>query len=225
MPYMQSHHQKISCLSLAFSVLFCFFVVSCSQNTPEIFQPDYSVIFDYTSENLPPSSRLAVYMASVSDVKRYETLKIKSLDTDYTWYISDIQRLAADGLQWAGCNNLVPPDNEKIPAGYYEVTYYNADEKETSFTFKVTYDEEFYDIMISDLPSEIIKKNGYEKIIIYDKEKTVLFFGPRPDEFRTVRGIWNVFREADTYRIMWYANNGRVICMEPERKVVPGEDD
>ena len=222
---MQSHPQKISFLSLLFALIFCFSVISCSQTTPEIFQPDYSVIFDYTDEELPPSSRLSVYMASTTDVNRYETLKIKSLDTDYTWYVTDIQKLTADGMQWAGYNNLVPPDNEKIPAGHYEVTYYNADEKETSFTFKVSYDEDFYDFLISDLPVEVIKKNGYEKIIIYNKEKTVLFFGPRPDEFRTARGIWNVYREADTYRVMWYANNGRVICMEPERKVSPEEDD
>lgn len=203
---------------------FCFFVISCSQAVPEINQPDYSVIFDYTNEEELPASRLAVFMSSSSDVRRYETLRIKSADTGYVWTVTDIIRLSQDGQQWAGCNNLFPPENEKIPSGSYEITYINADQKEASFIVQVSYDDDFYDTLLAELPEEIRRKNGIEKIIIFDKEKKVLFFGPRPAELRTVRDIWNVYREADTYRVLWYTSNGRVICMEPERKVVPEED-
>ena len=223
MPYMQSYSAKIHILSLLIAV-FCFFAFSCSQSAPEINQPDYSVIFDYTNEEELPASRLAVFMNSSSDVRRYETLRIKSVDTGYVWTVTDIIRLSQDEQKWAGCNNLFPPENERIPSGSYEITYINADQKEASFIVQVSYDAAFYDTLLADLPTEIRSKNGIEKIIIFDKEKKVLFFGPRPAELRTVRDIWNAYREADTYRVLWYTSNGRVICMEPERKVAPEED-
>ena len=68
------------------------------------------------------------------------------------------------------------------------------------------------------------KKRGVEKIAIYDKEHILIYFGDRTEEFRTTRDIWNKYREANMYQVIWYAANGTVICISPEKPVSPDEE-
>ena len=220
---MQSHFKAFSFISLFFAALSGFFI-SCSQVTPELYSTDYSIIFDYEDEETLPSARLSVYASSASDVRRYARICIKSLDSGYIWDTEKIDRLDNTELQWAGCANLVVPEDEKLPSGKYEVTYYNADEKECTVTLDVKYDIELYDVLLSELEDFMKKKHGIQKIAIYNNEHIMIYFGDRTEEFKTTRGIWNVYREAATYQVIWYAGNGTVICVEPEKTVTPNEE-
>ncbi len=215
------HHSKIYILiSLVLAACAGLFM-SCSQNTPELYTADYSVVFDYTNDETPPSARLTVFASSGSDVRRYERIKITSLETGWCWDTEVLSRLQADDEQWAGCTNLVAPENEKLPVGTYEVTYFNADEKEYTLTLDVRYDLEFYDILLPALPEFMSKQHAIEKIAVYDKEHILIYFGDRTEEFITTRDIWNHYREASTYQVIWYSRNGNVICITPEKPVVP----
>lgn len=219
--------KSASLLSLSiiiFVFVFSGFFTSCSQNTPELSQSDYSIIFDYSDEDTLPEARLSLFMASVSDVRRYERIRITSLDTGYIWDTQDICRIQSDNLQWAGCTNIVAPEKEKLPVGKYEITYFNADEKEASITLEIIYDTDFYDILFSALPDVMAEKKGIEKIAIYDKDKILLYFGDREERLNTTRGIWNLYRDADTYQIIWYSIDGTVICIGPEKSVTPEEE-
>ena len=64
-------------------------------------------------------------------------------------------------------------------------------------------------------------KHGIEKIAVYDKEHILIYFGNRTENFRTTRDIWNTYREAEYYQVIWYSRDGKVICIEPEKPVVP----
>ena len=206
------------------SALIIIFVTSCSQVTPELSFSDYSVIFDYHDETTLPDARFSLFMASESDVRRYERIKIKSLETGYIWDTKDIAITESENMQWAGCTNLVAPEDEHFPEGRYEITYYNADEKEYTIILDIVYDSEFYDTPFADIPDLMQKKKGLEKIVIFNKEKIVLYFGEMSDNFRTTRGIWNVFPNADSYQMMWYTPDGKVICIGPEKKVALNEE-
>ena len=195
--------------------------MACSQVTPEIASTDYSVIFDYIDEENLPSARLSVFAASASDVRRYSKISITSLDTGLYWETEDIERLENEEVQWAGCTNLVAPDEEKLPVGKYEITYYNADEKEYTVNLEVRYDLGVYDVLLSNLADYMTEKNGIERIAVYDKEHILIYFGVRTESFRTTRDIWNAYREAEYYQVIWYSRDGRVICIEPEKPVVP----
>ena len=212
---------KNSIISFLSIVLISVFFISCSQNTPELSITDYSIIFDYGNEKDLPAARLSVFAASDSDVRRYEKIRVTSLDTGYIWETEDLERLENDDVQWAGCTNLVAPENEKLPVGKYEITYYNADEKECTVNLDVRYDIGFYDVVLSGLADYMAEKRGIEKIAIYDKEHILIYFGNRTEEFRTTRDIWNVYRDAEYYQVIWYTRDGRVICIEPEKPVVP----
>ena len=110
---MQCSFKSFSLISLFF-VAFTGLFISCSQVTPEIYTTDYSVIFDYRDEEALPSARLSVFASSASDVRRYERISIKSLDSGYIWDTRKIERLDTYDLQWVGCTNLIVPEEEKL---------------------------------------------------------------------------------------------------------------
>lgn len=198
--------------------------ISCSQNTPELSATDYSVIFDYEKEDSLPSARLVVFASSASDVRRYEKITITSLETGYYWQADNLVKLEAENLQWAGYTNLVAPENEQLPIGQYQITYQNADEKECSLTLDIRYDVELYEVLLSGLADYMAEKNGIEKIAVYDKEHILIYFGDRTEEFKTTRDIWNRYRQAEYYQVIWYTRDGNVICIEPEKAVTPEEN-
>ena len=221
---MQTHLKLNSLFTLFVSAILVSFM-SCSQTAPEVNTAEYSVIFDYENETDFPSARLSVFSSSDSDVRRYQRIQITSLDTGYCWDTEVLSRLEADEIQWAGCTNLVAPDEEKLPVGTYEITYFNADEKKCTLTLDVKYDLEFYEVLLSALPEFMAQKNGIEKIAVYDKEHILIYFGDRTEEFTTTRDIWNKYRDAATYQVIWYTADGTVICITPEKPVTPESDD
>ena len=211
-------------LRILFSLLaagLVLFFSSCTQVTPELTQSDFSVIFDYVDEENLPSARLSVFMASDSDVRRYERIRITALETGYVWDTNDIALMDSEGTKWAGCTNLVAPEDEKLPCGKYEVTYFNADEKECTVNLEINYDIDFYEVIFSALPELMKSKRGIEKIAIYDKEHILIYFGDRTEEFRSPRGIWNVYPEAGSYQVLWYSRDGTVTCIGPLLPVTP----
>ena len=220
---MQGHRKNFSFISLFLAAALVFFA-SCSQNTPELYSTDYSVIFDYADEENPPVARLSVFAASGSDVRRYQKIKITSLESGYSWETEVISMLDTADVQWAGCTNIVAPAGEKLPTGKYELTYYNADEKEYSVTIQVRYDAELYELLLPGLSEFMGKNRGIEKIAIYDKQHILIYFGDRTSDFRTTRDIWNFYREAASYQVIWYSRSGNVICIGPELPVTPEAD-
>ena len=207
-------------LFLGVSIL-ALLLISCSQNTPELTTTDYSVIFDYENNDLPPEARLSIFAASASDVRRYERIRITSLDTELCWEVDNLTRLENEDIQWAGCTNLVAPENEKLPTGQYEITYLNADEKECTVNLEINYDIGIYDVLLSGLADYMAEKKGIEKIAVYDKAHILIYYGDRTEELKTTRDIWNKYREAEYYQVIWYSVDGTVICIEPEKPVVP----
>lgn len=200
-----------------------FFLLSCSNVAPELEQSDYSVIFDYKNENIPPDVRLAIFMESKSDVRRFSRIRIKSLETGFIWDFDNIEMvLESDGgSQWAGNTNLKAPENEVIPNGKYEVTYYNADEKYVSSSIEVEYDTSFYDIKATEIEKIMKENGGILKIAIYNKEKLMIYFGEKTEEFQTDISIKNAYVDADYYKDVWNSKNSNVIFIMPEIKVMP----
>ena len=195
--------------------------ISCSQNTPELTTTDYSVIFDYENAEAVPEARLSIFAASASDVRRYERIRINSLETGLCWEVDNLTRLENEDLQWAGYTNLVAPENEKLPTGLYEITYFNADEKECTVNLEVNYDIGIYDVLLNGLEDYMAEKKGIEKIAVYDKAHILIYQGDRTEELKTTRDIWNKYRDAEYYQVIWYSVDGTVICIEPEKPVVP----
>ena len=221
---MDSHLFTHRIFSFIVLIVLSIFYISCSQVTPELTLTEYSIIFDYEDEEKSPEARLSIFSSSVSDVRRYDKLTITSLDSGFSWETNNIVRMENEEVQWAGCTNLVAPEDEKLPVGKYEITYYNADEKECTVNLDVHYDIGFYDVLLPELADYMADNRGIQKIAIFDKEHILIFFGIRTDELKTTRDIWNKYREAEYYQVIWYTRDGNVICIEPEKPVVPEEN-
>ena len=218
---MSNSFSRIKIIPLLFITAFIAFFISCSQNTPELTTTDYSVIFDYEGEDNLPTARLSIFASSASDVRRYERIRITSVDTGLCWEVDNLTRLENEEVQWAGCTNLVAPENEQLPTGQYEITYFNADEKECTVSLDVHYDLELYDVLLSGLAEYMAGKRGIEKIAVYDKAHIMIYFGDRTEELKTTRDIWNRYKEAESYQVIWYSADGTVLCIEPEKAVTP----
>ena len=205
--------------AIFFLFLISFFTIACSQTVPDIVRADYSVVFDYNDEENLPASRLCVFVTSESEVRRYAAIRLFSKASGLVWETSDILKLEESEKQWAGNVNFVPPENEVIPSGIYEITFINADEEEDSLSFTVKYNDKYYKSLSSQVPELMKNQNGNKKIAIYDEDGKMLYFGNRNSELQTVRGIWNNYRDAKSFQDIWCSSDFSVMCIMPEEKV------
>lgn len=210
-------------LSIIFSILI-FVSVGCSQVTPELTEANYSVIFEYADDETYPDSRLSLFMESNTDISRYERIKITALENSYIWDFKEFSKIQFAEHQWAGTTNLVVPSNEVIPTGMYEVTYYNADEKESTVYVTVSYDTSIYDLTSEELVEKMQADGATKKIAIYDSNDVLLYYGEKYSEYETARGIWNYYRHASYYYDIWCTSGDYVICIMPQQKVSLDEE-
>lgn len=194
-------------------------LTGCSQSAPELTIANYSVIFEYEDNETLPSSRLCIFMESDSDVNRYDRIQIQSLDNGYIWDFKDFSKIILNERQWAGNTNLVVPEDEIIPTGNYEVTYFNADEKETKVYVTVSYDTSIYDLLSDELETKMKNNGAIKKIAVYDNNDVLLYYGEKTIDFMTPRGIWNQYRTASYYYDIWCTSGDFVICIMPQQKV------
>ena len=207
---------KILVASFSFFILFA----SCQQTLPELIQSNYSVIFDYSEEDAEnPDSRLSIFMQSDSDVRRYQHIKVTSQETGYIWDFDEISLIKNESSQWAGNTNLKAPENQIIPKGLYEIIYYNADEENEKIQMHINYDSSIYEKTYDEIEDYMTKKSAVKNIAIYDESGILLYYGERNEGLKTVRDIWNVYSNADTYQDIWCLPGNTVICIMKVQKV------
>ena len=157
MKYMiKKSHIKLLLFFLNFHFLATFFL-SCSQVTPEVISPEYSVIFEYEDEKSNPKARMSIFVESLTDVNRYERIRVYCENGGYIWDFNEIATFTNKNRSWTGNTNLKMPQNQIFPSGKYELIFYNADEKDTSVILNVNYDSSFYKLTSSE--SENLLKN------------------------------------------------------------------
>lgn len=219
---MGSHLQKLNKLLLCSFILSLFVIFeSCTQVTPELRNSNYSVVFEYDAAQEFPDARLSIFVESDSDVRRFERIIVKSLETGYVWDFDDIKKIEIDGIKYAGATNLIAPENEVIPTGAYIITCVNADEKQAELKITVSYDEALYELKENEIEDFIAKKNGNKKVAIYDKDNSIIYYGPRTENLQTTRDIWNYYRNAEYYQDILSTSSNTVICISSAHKVAP----
>ncbi len=194
---------------------------SCSQNLPEVKYALPTVIFEYENEDSLPKGRLSIFVESASEVRRYNTITIKSLEKNYVWDTNDIVKFKVSDKMYAGYTNFVAPDGEEIPSGVYEITYINADDEKTEINATLRYDTVFYKTKGTEIPDLMKTKRAAISILIYNIDKKVIFFGEKKDELSNSRKIWNKYKDAAFYQDVWTLPDNSVMCVMPLKEVVP----
>lgn len=199
-------------------------MASCTQVVPEVKYSSLSVVFDYKDEKTLPSARLCVFVETVSDARRYESINVKSAQNGFTWDVNDVFKIKSYDRMYAGNTSLLVPEGEKIPTGLYDVVFYNADLEKVETQTNLNYDSEFYECKSGDIPEMMRKRGGRKNIAIYDKEGKMLYYGERTDKLDDTRKIWNKYRNAASFNEVWKLPNNSVICVMPLELVVPSND-
>lgn len=219
MKYMiKKSHIKLLLFFLNFHFLATFFL-SCSQVTPEVISPEYSVIFEYEDEKSNPKARMSIFVESLTDVNRYERIRVYCENGGYIWDFNEIATFTDKNRSWTGNTNLKMPQNQIFPSGKYELIFYNADEKDTSVHLNINYDSSFYKLTSAESENLLKNKNAIKKIVIYDKNHQIIYFGEKSSSFDTSRRIWNTFSNAKYYQDILITPGNYVICIMPEKEV------
>ena len=199
-------------------------MASCTQVVPEVKYSSLSVVFDYKDEKTLPSARLCVFVETVSDARRYESINVKCVQNGFTWDVNDVFKIKSYDRMYAGNTTLLVPEGEKIPTGLYDIVFYNADLEKVESQTTLNYDSEFYECKSGDIPEMMRKRGGRKNIAIYDKEGKMLYYGERTDKLDDTRKIWNKYRNAASFNEVWKLPNNSVICVMPLELVVPSND-
>jgi hypothetical protein len=186
-------------LLLSSILLSILFIASCTQVVPEVKYSSLSVVFEYKDEKTLPSARLCVFVETVSDARRYESINVKSAQNGFTWDVNDVFKIKSYDRMYAGNTSLLVPEGEKIPTGLYDVVFYNADLEKVETQTNLNYDSEFYECKSGDIPEMMRKRGGRKNIAIYDKEGKMLYYGERTDKLDDTRKIWNKYRNAASF--------------------------
>lgn len=216
--------KKNSAYKILFSLfvfLTALFLLSCTQSLPEIRYSNLTVIFDYRDNDSLPDSRLSVFVESISDVRRYESINIVNNQNGFTWDVSQLIRVRSAEKMYAGNTNLKVPAGEMIPTGEYKIVYANADLEEVVSKGKLEYDSVFYETKASDIPDLMTQKKGLRYITIYDKSDKMIYYGERNAQLSDNRKIWNRYSNASYFHEIWILPDKSVICRMPKQMVVP----
>ena len=211
-------------LHLSSILLSILLMASCTQVVPEVKYSSLSVVFDYKDEKTLPSARLCVFVETVSDARRYESINVKSVQNGFAWDVNDVFKIKSYDRMYAGNTSLLVPEGDKIPTGLYDIVFYNADFEKVETQTSLNYDSEFYESKSGDIPEMMRKRGGKKNIAIYDKEGKMLYYGERTDKLDDTRKIWNKYRNAASFNEVWKLPNNSVICVMPLELVVPSND-
>ena len=62
-------------------------------------------------------------------------------------------------------------------------------------------------------------KNAVTKIAVYDKNRTMIYFGEKTSSFKSSTEIWNTFSNAKYYQDIIITPENNVMCIMPEKEV------
>lgn len=207
---------------IIFSIFFLFSLfwgASCSQVSPEVISPEYSVIFEYENAEANPNARMSFFAESLSEIRRYEKIKVYCENGGYIWNFNDIAMISDKTAQRAGNTNLVMPENEIFPSGKYEIAFINSDEKEATISMNVNYDSAFYNLNSAESEKLMEQKNAVKKIAIYDEEKIMIYFGAKTENLNSPRGIRNSFSDGKYYQDVLLTPGNNVACIMPVQEI------
>ena len=199
------------CFLLFFTFLF-FLLFGCSQSVPVLHYAKCSLVFEYDDES-NSKSRLSVFVEAGDNVKRVEKLIIKNQNHDLCWTVEDLVLMQSADRLYCGYPNLVVQTDDKIPTGHYDITFVQADGNEKNISVNVTYDDIFYKSKSEEIPNIVMKKNGSNKIAVYDESNVLLYFGEKSTSYESKEKILKNHDSAFYYNDLWFLPNNSVICI------------
>ena len=187
---------------------------ACADSEPDITSVAGTVIFDFVADDEPPSSRLAFFMQTGSEVQRADAVEAVHREQGLRWRVDEPRLIAGSDKQWAGYTNLQPASGDKILNGAYDCFYYDAAGNEDTSSFTVSYPEALLTATAA-TAKDCIKTTVSEYIALYNEDGELMFFNKRRSSWRTNGDIMKDYRNAFTLRRCLVAQSNGIICLLP----------
>lgn len=200
-----------------FFLLVPFLLCSCADSDADVISVTASVVFDYGTEKSAPVSRLAVFSAVSSDARRADSFTVTNKKSGYVWTVWNPSVFKGDSREYACAAALSAPYGETIPAGEYEIVYYDAAGEEDAMRFFVDYDEHIPESSADELKD--VLKGSSEYVAVYDSEGELLYMGRPKASWIDNSAILREYRIGDTKRICYVTPGNGVVCMLPPEKL------
>lgn len=194
--------------SLILGLFFIF--ASCSQVVPDMMNAEGTVIYDYENEDSKPEAHLAVFIETKDDARRADSLKITCLSNNYVWNCEDLVVYKTGDINYCGSVNIYMPENVPFSSGEYEVVYTVLSNETDSGFFYLSSNSALYELKASEVEAYMKEHNGRKKIIVYDIEGKVVYWGL----FDEMDDPFIAIPKADKYRVVWTISNN-VMCLLP----------
>ena len=196
-------HFKNKVFFAVFLISLLMLLTSCMKIVPEITASDYSVIFEYEDEESLPSARLSLFALSESDVRRYDSVIVDSLDSDFFWETKEISIFSDGESQWVGSSNLVLPQGLFIPDGLYQLTFFNADGQEVSVNVDINYNNDYYSLTALQAEEKAKEDGGTKKIALYNYDKILVYFGQETSRLNSENKIKEAYKDVKYMQNVW----------------------
>lgn len=195
-------------------IVFCGFMVSCSDSDPEIVDAVSYVVLDYSTEQDYPSARISAFAETSSDVHRVERIQLQCMENNYKWICYEPLIFGTEKRKWAGFSDFYVPLTESIPKGMYELDYYDAQENVVTRKLNLNYDPSYLTMNASQFV-EAEKFDFREEIVIYNEAGIIVYYGNKKNSWKNDSIIFSSNRSSSYYRTVYFSRAGSLVCIMP----------
>lgn len=190
---------------------------ACSQNLPEVRSGNCGLIAEYKTLDSYPKIKLSVFVQSESEIRRYESLNVKAVTSDYSWTVTDLIKNTENKKSFVGYNNFVMPDSVKFPTGAYNITVKTLDDEEDDLSLSLNYDTSIYKLKGSKVTEYIKNKSFRKKIAAYTEDGYLVFYGQLNGDNSTLERLANNYSEAVYYNEVYVGPGSTITFIMPQQ--------
>ncbi|MCQ2589351.1 MAG: hypothetical protein MJ179_02905 [Treponema sp.] len=208
-----------------FLLIFSFFLfISCSQETLNIKECHFYIIYDYSGKNQVPQQSLSVFVATNVDVRKLDEIKVTDLSSDFFWQTKDLYRFTTSEKNYAGYPSFKVPEGDSFSDGTYEITITTKDGNSINYTVHLNTNKQLLLQKAEETELQCKNMNASEYITIYNAEKKLLFYGKKSDDLQNAKDVWLRYNNAASFNTVWVLDNKSATVIMPAQKVESGEN-
>lgn len=200
-----------------------FFMVSCSNTSPEILSVESFLVVSYRDAESVSEFRLSVYGECSSDVRRVDEIRLRSVDENLLWVCENPGRIGGGNRYWAGYSDFVSASDGVFPQGRYIFSVENADGQFCESEFSLQYSRNLVGLKAGEAVEEISRRS-VKKIAIYNVDDILLYYDLLPENWTDNYAVKADYGTASKLRICYELNGERTVVMLPEMDFVNREE-
>jgi hypothetical protein len=212
-----------------FPLLFALF--SCSDSVPALADARLMPVFEFAavpkdSEALNSRPSLFVYLLAnpTSDIALADSMQLTHRETGFVWNIANPLVMQTRNGVWVSGPRLAPYDSsEGFAEGAYLVSYIDTSGRISERAVQLSYSQGLKTATVQTVAS-LMPENSTTKIVIYDEEDNVIYYGVRDENIGTNDLLKRSYPDAFSYRECISPPDNAVMALLPAVALVQAED-